>query len=210
MYEFKGVRLHWLGHSGFFIESLKNVCIDPFKIEKNFKADLILITHSHYDHCSVADIETIITENTTIICSPDCLSKLNHLKVKNIQVLEPGQSTNIEGIMVETVPAYNTNKQFHPKADNWLGFIVTIDGIKIYHAGDTDLIDEMAQIKCDIALLPVSGTYVMTSNEAAEALKHLQTKVAIPMHYGSIVGTVEDAQDFKAKAGCEVIILEKE
>lgn len=210
MYEFKGLKIHWLGHSGFFIDNSKKLYIDPYNIDQNIKADIVLITHSHHDHCSIADLNKVISEETILVCPADCLSKLNHLKVKDIRIMEPGQSITIEGVLIESVPAYTPAKQFHPRGNNWMGYILTLDSVRIYHAGDTDLIDEMAGIKCDIALLPVSGTYVMTAEEAAEATRQIKAKIAVPMHYGGIVGTEEDAQLFKEKAGCEVIILKKE
>ncbi len=210
MHEFKGVGIHWLGHDSFFIDASKKVYIDPFKIDASLKADIILITHSHYDHCSVADVEKILGEDTVIVCPPDCLSVLNHLRVKEFRIAEPNKSIDINGIKIETVPAYNISKQFHPKTNNWVGYIVNVDGVRIYHAGDTDLIDEMSKISCDIALLPVSGTYVMNADEAVEATRHIKAKVAIPMHYGSIIGSGADAKSFKERAKCEVIVLEKE
>lgn len=210
MYEIKGVGIHWLGHDGFFIDASKKIYIDPFKIDTNLKADIILITHSHYDHCSVADVEKVLGENTVIVCPPDCLSVLNRLRVKEFRIAEPNKSMDINGIKIEAVPAYNISKQFHLKTNSWVGYIVNMDGLRIYHAGDTDLIDEMSGISCDVAMLPVSGTYVMDADEAAEATRHIRAGVAIPMHYGSIIGSEADANKFKERAKCSVVILEKE
>ncbi len=210
MYEFKGIKLHWLGHDGFLIETSKKIYIDPFKIRTAEKADIILLTHSHYDHCSISDISKIATNNTIIVCPADCLSKLNQFNVQEIKPVEPGQSIKVEGFLIETIAAYNPAKPFHPRINNWVGYIVTIDGIRIYHAGDSDLTEEMSLVKCDIALLPVSGTFVMTAEEAAEASGRIKPKIAIPMHYGEIIGSSADAKLFKEKAACEVVILEKE
>ncbi len=210
MYEFRGVRIYWLGHDGFFIDASKKIYIDPFKIDASLKADIILITHSHYDHCSLADVEKILGEDTIIACPPDCLSVLNRLRVKEFRIAEPNKTIDINGIKIETVPAYNISKQFHPRTNNWVGYILNVEGVRIYHAGDTDLIDEMSKISCDVALLPVSGTYVMDADEAVEATRHIKAKVAIPMHYGSIIGSEADANKFKERAKCDVVILEKE
>ncbi len=210
MYGFKGLKIHWLGHSGFFIEDSKKICVDPYKISQDIKVDIVLVTHSHHDHCSVADIRKIITEETVLVCPADCLSKLNQFKVRDIKIMEPGQSLAVEGLLIESVPAYTPTKQFHPRGNNWMGYVITLDGVRIYHAGDTDLIDEMSRIECDLALLPVSGNYVMTADEAAEATKQIKTKIAVPMHYGKIVGSEEDALVFKEKAVCKVVILKKD
>lgn len=210
MYEFKGIKLHWLGHDGFLIETSKKIYIDPFKIHAAEKADIILLTHSHYDHCCIDDIGKIATNNTIIICPADCLSKLNQFNVGEIKPVEPGQSIKLDGILIEAVAAYNPAKPFHPRINNWVGYILIIDGIRIYHAGDSDLTEEMSNVKCDIALLPVSGTFVMTAEEAAEASARIKPKIAIPMHYGEIIGSAADAKLFKEKASCEVVILDKE
>ncbi len=186
-------KINWLGHDCFRIDSHKVIYIDPFQIQPGVKADILLITHEHFDHCSLDDIEKIVSDDTVIITEKNSAEKLSG----NIQVLKPGESTLVDGIRIETVPSYNLNKDFHPKENGWLGFIVEIDGERIYHTGDADYIPEMESIKADIALLPVSGTYVMTAEEAVKAALVLKPKVAIPMHYGAIVGSLEDAQRFK-------------
>jgi L-ascorbate metabolism protein UlaG (beta-lactamase superfamily) len=144
-------------------------------------------------------------DSTVIVTDPESADMLSG----DVRVVKPGDELTIEGIKVEVVPAYNTNKNFHQKQKQWLGFIVTVDGVRIYHAGDTDLIPEMDGFEVDIALLPVSGTYVMTADEAVEAAKRIKPKAAIPMHYDAIVGTKKDAENFKkALEGiCEVTIL---
>jgi L-ascorbate metabolism protein UlaG (beta-lactamase superfamily) len=172
------------------------------------KADIILITHEHYDHCSPKDIEKICTEKTIIITVADCQSKLSGLKIKGVALIEIGKSIKIGDDLVTAVPAYNIGKNFHSKENGWVGFIIEIDGVKIYHAGDTDLIPEMKDIDVDIALLPVGGTYTMNAMEAAKATKTFKRcKIAIPMHYGRIVGSGSDAETFRENAGCEVKIL---
>tara|TARA_Y100000310_G_C20570164_1_gene757596 strand:+ start:272 stop:907 length:636 start_codon:yes stop_codon:yes gene_type:complete len=205
-------KIHWLGHASFLIETDKTIIIDPFKTKTEKKADILFISHEHYDHCSPDDIEKVIQPSTIIITVPGNQSKIAPFadKVADVKIVKPGDSLDIDSIHISVTPAYNTNKEFHPKSNDWVGFILTIDDTKLYYAADTDLIEEMNTIECDIAILPVSGTYVMTPEEAAEATKILKPKVAIPMHYGDIVGTDEDAKKFESLCDCDVRILEKE
>jgi len=200
--------IHWLGHDTFRIEGEQVIYTDPFKIKKKSIADIILITHEHYDHCSPEDIKKIQGPDTVIVSPADCAAKLKG----NIKIVKPGDKIEIRGVTIEAVPSYNTNKQFHTKDRGWVGYVFTAKGQRIYIAGDTDYIAEMKNIKADIALLPVSGTYVMTADEAAQAALDIKPKVAIPMHYGSIVGTNDDAQRFaeKLKGKIDVVILQEE
>jgi L-ascorbate metabolism protein UlaG (beta-lactamase superfamily) len=185
-------KLSWLGHDGILYQNKKTIYFDPFQIAGGPPADIILISHDHFDHCSPEDIKKIQTKDTVIVTEADSAKKLTG----NIEILKPGEAKTIQGITIEAVPSYNTNKDFHVKAKGWLGFIVTLEGVRVYHTGDSDVIPEMKEIKADIAFLPVSGTYVMTAQEAAEAAKVLKPKIAIPMHYGAIVGAEEDAKKF--------------
>ena len=187
-------KLEWLGHDGYRLTAGNQVIyFDPFKLSgKHLPADIIMVTHDHFDHCSLEDIEQIQQENTTIVTEPSSAKKLSG----SIITLIPGESCEVNGISIEAVPSYNTNKKFHPKKNNWLGFIITVDGVRIYHAGDTDYIPEMKDFKADIALLPVSGTYVMTAEEAVQAALDINPQIAIPMHYSSIVGDDSDAEKF--------------
>ncbi|MDQ1331887.1 MAG: fold metallo-hydrolase [Thermodesulfobacteriota bacterium] len=201
--------IKWLGHAGFSITAGgKNIFIDPYETGDCGKADIILITHSHYDHCSVPDINKIKTTSTLFVTEKDSAAALSG----DVRVVKPGDKVSVSGIDIEAVPAYNTNKNFHPRKNNWLGFILTAGNIKIYHAGDTDLIPEMGSFAADIALLPVSGTYVMTAEEAVEAVKLIKPKIALPMNYGAIVGSKNDAMKFKnsLEGFCEVAIMERE
>lgn len=200
--------IHWLGHDTFKVVGEKVIYTDPFKIKKKDKADIILITHEHYDHCSPEDVKKIQGPDTVIVAPSDCAKKLSG----NIKTVKPGDKIKVEGIDIEAVPAYNTNKQFHTKDKNWVGYIFTVNGQRVYIAGDTDHIPEMKNFKVDIALLPVSGTYVMTADEAVLAALDIKPKIAIPMHYGSIVGEEKDAKRFAEglKGKIEVVILNSE
>ncbi len=196
-------------HSAFRIHERMLIYIDPFQIAQSEQADLIFITHEHFDHCSIEDLRKVSTKNTTIIVPPGCQSKLSgKVDCKQVVLVKPGVKLDIEGIKVEAVAAYNLNKQFHPKENEWVGYVLTLGSTRIYHAGDTDVIPEMAEIEnIDVALLPVSGTYVMTANEAAKAAALIKPKVAVPMHYGAIIGTEADAQEFKQSYAGKTEIL---
>jgi len=210
------LKITWLGHDGFKIKNAKTVYIDPYLIKGGEEADVILITHEHFDHFSPGGIKRIASPKTTIVTTSAVKSQLSGTKAKEVRAAKPGQKILIDDISVETVPSYNVNKfrspgePFHSKKEEMLGFIITMNGVKIYHAGDTDVIPEMEHLKVDIACLPVSGTYVMTAEEAAEASKRIKPKIAIPMHYGSIVGDERDAERFKKLASCEVQVLSKD
>jgi L-ascorbate metabolism protein UlaG (beta-lactamase superfamily) len=200
--------IHWLGHDTFKIVGEKVIYTDPFKIKKKDKADIILITHEHYDHCSPEDVKLIQGAKTVIVTTSDCAKKL----AGKIKIVKPGDKINIEGLELEAVPSYNTNKQFHTKDKGWVGYIFTVKGKRIYLAGDTDYIPEMKNFKVDIAFLPVSGIYVMTAEEAIKAAFDIKPKIAIPMHYGSIVGSKGDAKRFAdgLKGKIEVVIPQEE
>ncbi len=200
-------KLHWLGHAGFRIDSSKIIYIDPFQISPGPKADLIFITHEHYDHCSPEDVNKIQGPDTKIITEKDSAKKLKG----DITIVKPGDQMSFEDIKVTVLPGYNTNKDFHPKAKSWLGFLLEIEGIKVYHPGDSDFIPEMRDLSPDIALLPVSGVYVMDVEMAVKAALEIKPRLAIPMHYGAIVGDVRDAEAFKKKLEglVEVRILKK-
>ena len=188
-----------LYHSSIRINKEKIIYIDPFKINKNYNdADIIFITHDHYDHYSEEDIDKVINENTTIIIPDELLTKLLRKGInKNaIITVEPNKNYMVQGIKFETISAYNTNKTFHPKENGWVGYIIIINGIRYYIAGDTYITEENKQVKCDVAFVPVGGTYTMDFKEAASLINEIKPKIAIPIHYGSIVGTEQDAIDF--------------
>jgi L-ascorbate metabolism protein UlaG (beta-lactamase superfamily) len=223
LYEHEDIQITWTGHDGFRIRGTNSqnnqvtVYIDPYqlasKYQKQNDADVVLLTHDHFDHLSMDDLKQIINNNTSILSATECVEKLAGLKVKEISGIKPGEKSIIKGLTIEAVPAYNINKKFHPKSDGKVGFIIRINEKRIYHAGDTDLIPEMESVDPDIALVPVSGTYVMTAEEAAKAVNELirPKKVVIPMHYNAVVGTEEDAKKFKKLVNvCKVEILSKD
>ncbi len=215
-FDLKDVNIKLLGHSSVKLKAGKLVMyIDPYDIEDNEKADFVLITHGHYDHCSIKDIKGLLKNNSVIIATPDCssqISKLNNLEHIKVELVEPYKKMNFEkyNLTIETIPAYNINKEFHKRINNWVGYVIGLNGIRIYHAGDTDFIPEMKELKdIDVAFLPVGGTYTMNSDEAARAAEAIRPKIAVPMHYGKIVGNEEDALHFKKIASefCEVKVL---
>lgn len=188
-----------LCHSSIRINKEKVIYIDPFKINKNYNdADIIFITHDHYDHYSEEDIDKVIKEDTTIVIPKDLLKKLlkKGINKNAIIVAEPNKEYETQGINFNTIHAYNINKKFHPKENNWLGYIITINNVKYYVAGDTDITDENRKVKCDVAFVPVGGTYTMDFKEAARLINEIKPKIAVPIHYGSIVGTEQDARNF--------------
>ena len=215
------ISLHWLGHSGFLIKNNKIIYIDPFQINAGKeKADIILITHSHHDHCSIADIEKIVKNGTVIVVPPDCQSKITKIENVSMQIIIPGDEITVEGIKIQAVPAYNIKKEFHPKSEEWNGYVLKFGNVVIYHAGDTDLIPEMEKLvgygkkgNEFVALLPVGGNYTMNAEEAANAASLIKPDYSIPMHYASIVGKKDDAEMFVKlckEKGIHSEILEKE
>lgn len=199
--------IHWLGHAGFRIDGDKVIYFDPYQIESGPQADLIFISHDHFDHCSPEDVAKIQGPETIIITEKDSAGKLTG----DVRVIKPGETLVLDGVKILGVPSYNTDKDFHPRRNRWLGFLVEMSGISIYHSGDTDFIPEMKELNVDIALLPVSGTYVMTADQAVKAALAIGPELAIPMHYGTIVGGNQDAVTFKSALDGKVpvLILEK-
>jgi L-ascorbate metabolism protein UlaG (beta-lactamase superfamily) len=203
--------IKWLGHASILISTGgKNIYIDPWKLIKDQpKADLICITHSHYDHFSPDDINKILKKETFLI---GATGTVNKIKTGEKREIRPGEEVNLGWVKVKGVPAYNINKSFHPKISNFLGFLIEIEGNKIYIAGDTDFIPEMKEISADIVILPVGGTYTMTAEEAANAVNTIKPKIAIPYHFGDIVGSEKDAKLFSSfvlNSKVEILKVEK-
>jgi len=203
--EIGNVKIDFLGHSGIIISNGKRIAIDPYNIsDKIPKVDVVLITHSHYDHCSIKDIEKIVEPGTIVVCTADCQSKIMKIEGVHIQVMEVGDELEIGNLKIETIVAYNKHKEFHPKSEGWVGYIVKMKGVIVYHAGDTDFIPEMQKLSGYgkhgnkfVSLLPVSGKYVMNSDEAVDAASLISPDLAIPIHYGAdVAGTLEDAKNF--------------
>jgi len=218
MFEYHGIKIRWYGHDTFTLEKEITICIDPYKLSKTIQADLVLISHNHFDHLSLEDLKKISSINTIIIAANECMSQISNISFKEKIGIAPGEEKTINNVTVKAIPAYNINKinpdtkkPFHPKDDKKIGFIITIQGTSIYHTGDSDLIPEMTDLNPDVLLIPVSGTYVMTAKEAADAVEKIKPKIAIPMHYGTIVGSENDAKEFKNMVkSCKVQILTKE
>ena len=188
-----------LYHSSIRISKNKVIYIDPFKIDKNYNdADIVFITHDHFDHYSEEDIDKVINENTTIIIPKELLTKIlgKGINKNAVITVESNKEYMVQGIKFETIPSYNVNKKFHPKENNWVGYIITIDEVRYYIAGDTDITEENRKVKCDVAFVPVGGTYTMSSEEAAQLINEIKPQVAVPIHYASVVGTKQDAIDF--------------
>lgn len=205
-------QIHWLGHDSFRIEAEGVVIyIDPYRLPAGElpKADLVLVTHHHGDHCSPEDVARVQSTETIILTIPEAAANLKGdiLKVK------PNEEHQVKGITVETIPAYNTNKfrspgnPFHPKEAQHIGFVLTLEGLRLYHTGDSDHIPEMAGTHADIALLPVSGTYVMTAEEAAKAAAEIKPQIAIPMHVGADIGEPGMTETFRALCPVPVVVL---
>lgn len=203
--------IHWLGHDSFRLDGSSTIYIDPWKLDAGAPpADLILITHDHFDHLSADDIARLATPETTVV-GPASVTAL--VKGARTITVAPGDTITVGSVAVTAVPAYNIDKfrapgeVFHPRAAGYVGYIVELDGRRIYHAGDTDAIPEMRDVRCDVALIPVSGTYVMTADEALEAVGMISAAVVVPMHYGDIVGTDADAARLKQSSPVPVEIL---
>lgn len=202
--------IEWLGHSSIKIcKSGKVIYIDPFRLNKSLNdADIIFVTHNHYDHYSYEDIVKIMNDNTKFVVTSDLYDTVcEYVSSDNVISVLPNNTYEVDGIKFSTVSSYNVNKQFHPKENNWVGYIIELDGNKYYIAGDTDINEDNKLVKCDVAFVPVGGTYTMTATEAAELVNIIKPSIAVPIHYGSIVGDEEDALTFidEADMGIEVV-----
>ncbi len=199
-FEYEGVKITWLKHAGFQIKNSAVIYIDPYEVNKELeKADIILITHDHFDHMDIKSIRKLSKDDTTIVYPKGCI-------VEGYKTCEISENSKvvIKNVEIQAVPAYNINKPFHKTG--CVGYIIKIDGVRIYHAGDTDRIPEMKNIEVDIALLPIGGTYTMDVEEAVKASNDIKAKYFIPMHYGEIPNTKANPEDFKAKVKNAVIL----
>ncbi len=200
------VEIRWIHHASFRIASEATVLyIDPWKLpETPHDADVVFVSHSHYDHCSPGDIARVSKDDTAIVTPAETIEKLHAANA-----VDPGERIYIKDVHIEAVAAYNIAKSFHPRGHHWCGAVFTLAGQRIYYAGDTDLIPEMSDLKdVDVALLPVGGTYTLNASEAAGACEAIACKAAIPYHWGDIVGSAEDAKKFADTAGCPVHLLQ--
>jgi L-ascorbate metabolism protein UlaG (beta-lactamase superfamily) len=197
--------LHWFGHASFRVRHEETVIyIDPWKLaEEPHDASVVLVSHSHYDHYSPPDVAKVSTDRTQLLAPADVIRQAG-----SGQAITPGSTVTVGPVKVTAVPAYNPNKQFHPKDNQWVGLVVEVGSKRIYYAGDTDLTEEMKVLRdIDVALLPVGGTYTMGAQEAAEAARQIKPGLAIPYHWGDIVGQRADADTFAQLCQCEVRIV---
>lgn len=224
------ITISFLGHSGVSLSNGKHIVIDPYNISSSVKpADLILITHGHFDHCSLKDIQKLVKPDTIVVGPADIQSTVLKLKGLHVQPIEAGDHLEFGDIDIEAVPAYNVNKfrdaqkktHFHSKHEGFVGYLIKFGNVVFYHAGDTDLIPEMQKLtgygkhgNQFVTFLPVSGTYVMDADEAVEVADLLKPDLAVPIHYGAgVVGTNEDAQSFVRQCmdrGIHAELLEKQ
>ena len=193
-------RIEVFTHSSIRIKgNSTTIYVDPFKIREEFHdADYVFVTHQHYDHFSIEDILKVATADTILVVPESMFDDAMEIErsVKEIVTVRPGENKDIAGLSVEAVHAYNNIKPFHPKRAEWVGYVLTVDDKRIYIAGDTGLTKESREVKCDIAMVPIGGTYTMDAKKAAELINVIKPEVAIPIHYGSVVGKPSDAAHF--------------
>ncbi|MEK7186317.1 MAG: MBL fold metallo-hydrolase [Patescibacteria group bacterium] len=212
--------INWLGHASFFFQDQngnKIYFVDPFELgeRKLEKADLIFITHAHYDHFSQGDIDKIIKDESIIIAPPDILALISIDETRKIKI-EPNQSYDVKNFKFSTIPAYNHRpgrEEKHPRRNNWVGYIFELNGKKVYHAGDTDFTEEMKTLKelnLDVAMLPMGGSFTMDADDMIEAANWIGAKITIPIHYKKLLGDAYKEAEEKLKSGVtnsKVVIL---
>ncbi|MCR4438320.1 MAG: MBL fold metallo-hydrolase [bacterium] len=213
--------LHWYGHASFRLQDgERQIYIDPWKVPGTAPlADIVLVTHSHFDHFAPSTIAQLAKGNTRLVAPRDVTAQAEkskelaglHAKPGNLIAVAPGDTVQVNGVEIVAVPAYNMGKEFHPKANRWVGYLVRMSsGLVVYHAGDTDFVPEMARLRPDVALLPIGGTYTMGPEEAAKAAQAMGARVVVPMHYGEIVGSAKDADRLRELLGKSVLVLSRE
>ena len=198
------VEITWLGHASFRLAGEAVVYIDPWKVASEPRdGNVVFVSHSHFDHCSPEDVGKVLAAGGVVVGPADAVGQIGGGKP-----LSAGSTVEAGGVTIAGVPAYNVDKDFHPKANGWLGAVVRMDGVRVYYAGDTDRIAEMSELAdIDVALLPVGGTYTMTAAQAAQAAGDIGAKAAVPYHFGDIVGSPADGQAFADAAPCQVHVL---
>jgi L-ascorbate metabolism protein UlaG (beta-lactamase superfamily) len=206
--------IHWLSHDSFRLDGTATVYIDPWKLPAGQPpASLVLVTHDHFDHLSLPDIDAIAGPDTVVVGPASVTGQVRGLETVTVA---PGDSVSVAGVEVRAVAAYNLDKfrapgqPYHPRESGGVGYVVALDGVRYYHAGDTDAVPEMADVHCEVALLPVGGKFTMTWEEAAEACELLDTEAAVPMHYGEVIGDIRDAERFRDHCRVPVTILQLE
>lgn len=179
---------------------INNIYIDPYRVkEATHDAEVVFITHSHYNHLSLEDLKKIKNNDTIVIAPEDCGDKLSEVFDNDkIYIIEPGNKYSLSGIRFETVPMYNIGKEFHPKENGWVGYVLNIDDTLYYVVGDSDMTEEMINTECDVLFIPIGGTYTMNVEEAVYATKLIEPSVVVPTHYATIVGNIEDGETFKS------------
>ena len=197
-------KARWLGHASVMVKGSRTVYVDPWEVDATDPADVILVTHDHFDHLSPPDIARLARPDTAILAPASCREKLD----RPITVVEPGSRVTVHGVEVEAVPSYNPGKDFHPRKAGNVGYVFAVDGVRWYHAGDTDAIPEMKDIRADVAFLPIGGKYTMTAEEAAQAVATMHVRVVVPIHYAKIVGSLDDAKRFAKLCPVPAVILE--
>ncbi len=203
------LRITFLGHAGFRIEGSRIIYIDPFRLKEPQppQADIVLITHPHFDHLSPPDIKKIVRQRQeSQIVLPESVDEELPAQIHRIK---PGAELELNGVKIKAVPAYNKTTQFHLKEAHWVGYLFTLDDVTFYHAGDTDFVPELEKVRADVAFVPVGGTYTMGAQDAAKFVSAINPRIAIPMHYGTLVSSLNDALQFKRYALCRVEILQE-
>lgn len=197
-------------HSSIRIGGTTVLYFDPFRIPAATNdADIVLVTHAHYDHFSPEDIEKI-RHPKTLFVMPESLREEAFeygFTMENTIFMKAGENTAVSGVSIEAVASYNVDKPMHPKENGWLGYLVNVEGICVYVAGDCDAMPE--RILCDIAMVPIGGTYTMNPQQAAEWINGMKPEIVIPTHYGTLVGTPQDVEDFEPLVDASVRIVRK-